>query len=468
MVQKCFLKSFNTIFGAEKKFRMKIRYLLLFLLIIVMGACEYDSSSIQYDLGNDFVTDPTNVFMVDTLSLHTYTTASDSFITSRNTRFLAGRFINEYNVETYCESYFRFNSITLPSFHETRQYDSICMVLYLDGYNFGDTTQKADFEIYRLTEEIDVDPETYYIYNTTQFDCENEPIGTFTINLAEAKGDSFYVRLPDSLGLELFNLADEESETLTDDEKFLEYFKGVVIKPAATNSSLIVGWQASPDSTNSPAMRIFYHDITVNDDLSFGFSLESDVSYTNYYGFSYIKNTFTGSAFDGIEDGESKVSSNVTNNISLLQGGSLMHTRIDIPTIDHLHQFGRGAIIKAELLFEPMDGTFDEESDLPPTLSMNLVDSKNRFYDYLYAVGSSDPETGTLVYDDEFPTKSYYSYDITNYVKTEYEDEADTEYSLQLRVPVSSGLPNVDQLIIGNAKNTKNKMKLKIYFTSFN
>lgn len=467
MVQKCFLKPFNAIFGAEKNLRMKIRYLFAFLFIIVMSACEFDAGSIQYDMGNDFINDPTNVFMIDTLAVNTYTTATDSFVTSRNSRFLAGRHINQYNIETYCESYFRFDPISIPTLHATRQYDSICMVLYLDGYNVGDTTQKANFEIYRLTEEIDVDDETYYIYNTTQFACDESPIAQFTIDF-DAEHDSVCVRLPDVLGEELFSLADESSETLTDDEKFKEYFKGMVIKPAAENTSLIVRFKAVPDSATAPSMQIYYHDNTVNDNLHFGFYLESDLSYANYKASTYIKNDYEGSDFEGIVAGETKLSSKLTNNISFLQGGSLVQTRIEIPGIKGLHEYGRGSIIKAELIFEPIYGTYNEFVDLPSILSMNLVDDKNRFYDYLYTIGSTDPAYGYLSYNSDFPRQSYFSYDITNYVKTEYEDEGNNLYSLQLRVPVTSKFPNVDQLFIGNRYNTENKIKLRVYFSNFN
>lgn len=446
---------------------MKIQYLVAFLFLIVISACEYDSDTIQYDLGNDFINDPTNVFMIDTLSVNTYTTASDSFATSRNNRLLTGRFVNQFNVETYCESYFRFDPISLPSFHESKQFDSICMLLYLDGYYLGDTTKQAKFKIYRLTQEIDVDDESYYIFNTTQFACEETALGEFTVDF-ETEHDSFFVRLPDVLGEELFALADEESETLTDDEKFKEFFKGVVIKPADENSSLVFGFEAVPDSATSPSMRIFYHDNTINDDLYFDFSIESDYSYANYKASTFIKNSYTGSVFEGVEPGESKLSGRLTNNMSMLQGGSLAHTRIEIPGIKNLHQFGRGAIIKAELIFEPVHGTFDEKVDLPSTLNINLVDEENEFFDYLYVIGSTDAAYGYLNFNDDFPRQSYYSYDITNYVKTEFEDEANTIYSLQLRVPVISKYPNVDQLFIGNNLNTENKIKLRVYFTNFN
>lgn len=432
-----------------------------------MSACEYDSGYIQYDLGNDFITDPTNVFMIDTMSVNTYTTASDSFVTSRNKRLLVGRYINQYNVETDCEAYFRFDAIAIPSFHETKQYDSICMLLYLDGYKFGDTTKTANFEIHRLTQDIDVDEDNNYIYNTTRFACEDSALAKFTVNF-EDNHDSVLVRLPDVLGEQLFALADEESEILTDGDKFKEFFKGVVIKPATDNSSLIFGFDAVPDSTTSPSMRIFYHDNTQNDDLHFDFSIESDLIYENYKASNYIKNNFTDSDFNGVEPGEAKLSSRLTNNISMLQGGALAHTRIEIPGIKNLHEFGRGAIIKAELIFEPVYGTFNEKADLPSGLLINLVDSKNEYYDNLYLIGSTDPAYGYLSYNSDFPRESYYSYDITNYVKTEYEDEGNNKYSLQLRVPVKSKYPNVDQLFIGNALNTENKMKLRVYLTNFN
>ena len=150
----------------------------------------------------------------------------------------------------------------------------------------------------------------------------------------------------------------------------------------------------------------------------------------------------------------------------------MLRTRIEIPTIDNLYAFGVGSIVKAELEFSPVRASFDQESDLPSQLEMTIVDSKNREYNPLYIAGTTDPAYGSLSFNKEFRTQTKYVYDITNFVKTEYEDKADPVYSLLMSIHYDtqhpfSAYPNLDQLVIGNRKNVENKMKLKVYLTNY-
>ncbi|MBN2262862.1 MAG: hypothetical protein JW735_08115, partial [Prolixibacteraceae bacterium] len=117
---------------------------------------------------------------------------------------------------------------------------------------------------------------------------------------------------------------------------------------------------------------------------------------------------------------------------------------------------------------EPLGDTFVSKNRLPSSLQINLIDGKYRFYNPLYITGTTDVAFGTLVYDNVFKEKTHYVYDVTNYVKTEFEDFGDPLYTMLLLIPNSSNQINIDQLIIGDNKHDSNRMKLKIYLTNFN
>ncbi|MDA3930532.1 MAG: hypothetical protein PF541_16410 [Prolixibacteraceae bacterium] len=453
---------------------MKIKLLVVFLLALIFASCEFDDSDLRYNMGNDFISDPTNVFMIDTLSIYTYTTAIDSFATSRTNRFLSGRVESEYGVKTYCESYFTFEASDYASFHSTAQYDSVCMILNLDGYNYGDTTMAGEFEIYKLTESITVDESNYYIYNTTQFEAETTPFATFSVDYSTDEKE-IQIKLADNFGEELYNMVYDESELLFDVDLFEEYFKGIVIRPAESNQSFIAGFEATPDSSSAPRIRVYYHDITTTDDLYLDFPIEkfesisasSTSEFLNYRAFNYIFNDYSESVLSEVETGEAKLASTATDNVSFIQAGSMLRTRIEIPTIDHLVDFGIGSIIKAELYMEPVKGTYTEEEDLPSVLQMSLVDDRNRYYDMLYSTGTEENAYGVLNFNKEFQSKTNFTYDITNYVKTEYESIADPLYSLMMVMPFNSKYPDLRPLVIGNSMNTDHKMKLKVYLTNY-
>ncbi|MFA9391560.1 MAG: hypothetical protein ACERKD_17250 [Prolixibacteraceae bacterium] len=454
---------------------MKLKQIIFaFLLSILFFSCQFEESDIAYNLGNDFINDPTTVIMIDTMTVNTFTTTVDSFTTSRSSRFLVGSTTNSYGITTYCESYLCFELNDAGVFHETARFDSICLLLNRDGYNSGDTSSVGEFEVYTLTEEIEADETSGYLYNTSYFASEDTPAAKFNIDYS-SKERLISVRLDDAFGENLFQLTKDESELMTDKELFQAYFKGMVIKPVDGMANFVAGLNGRVDSMDAPRIRIYYSDITVTDDLSFDFPLEKYDTYdassnsttVNFRSFNHIENHFEGTILQEIESGEAKLSSKLTNNVSFIQFGSFLQTRIEIPGIDNLYSLGIGSIIKAELHIEPIEESFSEKADLPSSLIMSLVDAKNRYYRGLYVAGTTDNAYGYLNYDKEFKGETSFSYDITNYVKTEYEDKGDPIYSLMLTAPYDPDYPTVDQLIIGNGQNVKNKMKLKVYLSNY-
>jgi hypothetical protein len=448
---------------------MKIKHFFAILLIVFLGSCEFEPEDYQYNVGNDFIYDPVNVLMIDTLTIETHTSTIDTFITSGAKRFLTGNYENPIGIKTNCEAYFRFEPVGVVGFHETSQFDSLMMIIHLDGYKYGDTTSVGEFGIFRLTEQIELGEEQRGIYNNAKFASEETPLATFSIDFNN-EVDSIIVRLPDSLGEELYNLTLDQSDTIIEKDFFFEYFKGVTIKPINDNAPFVFGISAFPDSIIAPRLRVYYHDMTIMHQPYFDFPLENYEVYeemANLYAFSHITNDYTGTSFENIEPGEFRLSSGETENATLVQGSTMLRTIIEIPYIKNLYEFGRGSIIKAQLLFEPLYGTYDNQYDLPDRLQMNIIDSKNRHRDNLYAAGTEEIVGSQLYYDWIFGAETYYSIDVTDYLKKEYEEIADPEYSLLLFIPYDSEFPTIDQMIIGNHYRKDNKMRLKVYLTNY-
>ncbi len=475
-----------------------VRFLLpLFILATFLSSCEFTSNDIEYNMGDHFIDDPANVFLVDTMTVKTYSVVVDSFYTSQAERLLTGRYINKYGVETLCESYLRFDPTANPNLsdNESAVYDSACFVIYTDGYKFGDTSNVAGFDVYRVTEQIEYNEDYGYLYNTSQFETEEQPIVSFTVDF-NYDVDSILVRLPDSFGKELYDMVYNESEILdsyyTEDgfnEFKDEFLKGFKIAPKTDNETLIFGLQAYPDSARAPRIDLYYHDNKISDDLAISFKMESvnTSGVFNTHAFTHIENKYAGSIFEsekpgevleGVEDKkESKYPSHKSNDLTISQAGYflssryqpeyLMSSRIEIPYVDNLYGYGKGAIVKAELIIDPVDDSFEDKHDLPSSLRMFIVDENNEYFNVLYKAGSQDEALGELHYDKEFKSKTHYSFDITNFIKTEYEDFGNTQYSLLLLTQYENNNPDVDQLIIGSPENEDNPMELKVYLTNF-
>jgi hypothetical protein len=462
---------------------MSMRIIISFLLyLIVLSSCEFEDRDQIYDLGNDFIIDPTRVIMVDTLTVNTFNTKIDTFHTSRVNRFLVGMTKNQYGVETYCESYFRIAPDQLAEIEETSRFDSIQLILYLDGYHTGDTTQIGEFEVYRLAEDIKVDPLTELLYNNQQFDIEDVPLGRFTLNLnrvitdIDKPIDSVTVSLNPDLGQALFDMLVYDADSVLENETFDTFFKGLCIKPVNGKSSFVFGINAKTDTLASPRLRLYYSDKRYLYDTFVDFPIEHEyrnfkgvlsTTNPNYNAFVHITNNYNGSWLEDLSSSEDKLSGNITNNVTFIQAG-LLRTRIEIPFIDDFYYLGTGTIVSAELFMEPDDNNSLRKADLPSQLAMTLVDHKNRYFSPLYVVGSTQKSAvGILNYNDEFRIKTYYSYDITSFVKDEYDSNAIPRYAMMLQLPYDYKYPNVNQLVIGNQANETNKMNLKVYITNY-
>jgi hypothetical protein len=449
---------------------IKLKFLVVFIFSLLIYSCQYtDDGDFQYDVGNDFVKDPVKLVMIDTLVVNTYTTVSDTVATSQIDRFMVGRSENKFGIVTTCESYFRFDPAEV-ALHASSVYESASLILNLDGYSFGDSTKICKMEVYQLTEEITVNDETGDIYNNRQFAHESTPLITFSVDLTDKKLDSLVVKLPDAFGKELFDSVYNSAEFLSDADLFKAKYKGFVIKPADDNISSVVGFIANPDSVSSPRIKIRYRDNSIDDDLSFNIEIEKYSNGTkniNYYASNYFKNDYSKLISDTIPSTEEKLSSSKTDNVTFLQGGLNLRTRIEIPTIDNLHYLGIGSVIKAELIFEPVKGTYSNRSDLPSSLEMYLCDKKNENYGQMSLVGSSDLAYGVLHYNNEFKNDTYYSFDVTKYVVDEYLSTNDPMFSLLMTLPQKDISSNVNQLIIGDQNHQQNKMKLRVYVATY-
>jgi hypothetical protein len=470
--------------------RFKFSILLLFLALV---GCEYDSFS-RYDMGDSFVNDPTQAIMIDTFTVETYTIGTDSVATSYLNRLMAGLCQDNYGVKTYCESYFRLVPSSIPEINDYATYDSAAIVLHFDGYYEGDTTKVAQFAIYQVLDSITPREDETYIYSNRKFQTESEPFATFTVDFStfNDKKDSIVAIIPKDKAYIFYRMAYDESDTLDSSDDFLDVFKGFAIKPYGTTPAFVAGFAAYAYSASAPYMAVYYHDRSVSDHLQLRFKLESTVggstssSTKNIYASTYISNDYSESIFKDFKTEENRLPSISTNNVSMIQAGADVSTCIVIPNIDKLKDLGMGEVLKAQLYFEPIDGSYDDYNyELPASLEMFLINEDNDVEGKLPLMDSEERAYAKLYYDEMYNSKVYYKFDISRFVKDEYDSESVSFYALALSFPTASVsysvttdygntysykqtnlvTNSVDRLFIGNAHNKEHKMELRIYMS---
>lgn len=452
-------------------------FLILLFLLTMLSACEF--SNYRYSMGNGFVDDPAQVIMIDTLTIRSYTVVDDSVATSYTTRLLAGNLVDPMGIGTYAEGYFMIDQpVTKPlSFHESAKYDSTQFVFYYDGYSIGDTTKTMTLGVFQLTEDITPDANTGYIYGHQQFACKSEPIAKFDVSELEY-GDSIVVRVDDLYGKFLYDLVRDESpllSTIIDDyEEFLDSIKGFVIKPIGDDPAFIAGFNCFPDSLAAPHIKVYYSDDTENDENFIKYpmrlynnTLKTEEETKNKYVFNHFATTFI-PGLSEMKSDTARIPSSATNEITFLQGGINMKTVLTIPYFHNLKTLGIGAVVGANLIFYP--ATSDNMSGfykLPEQLEMELVDPENDVLGVLPAIDGSSKIYSTLYYSKEFQEDTYYTFDISRFIKDEYNSEDERfDYGLALRLYSGDISNSVDRLAINSPKSGLG-MKLKVYLTIY-
>ena len=227
-------------------------------------------------------------------------------------------------------------------------------------------TQIAKFGLFRVIESMEpADDEKREYYAHDQYVSEDKPWAVFEVDLTKTvnpkidlpekieKHRVVEARLKDDIGLELYNLVAEDSDVLESEVTFTDKYSGFVIKPLDEAANLLVGFISSADSSITPEIQVYYHDNTLNKNLSMEYSYRyttlSNATNNSIYTFNHIETDFSASPFKEIQSGESILNSPQSNSTTYIYSGANVQTRFDLRDIDYLFTDKATAVIKCNL-----------------------------------------------------------------------------------------------------------------------
>ena len=430
--------------------------------IVFFASCSSEETKI-YEVGSDFIENDIQVKIIDTFSIKTGTFKLDSLITSSTNRILVGNVVDDNLGRLTAKSYFQLTTSTF-SIDSDAVYDSIGMILNYDTYYYGDTTKIQTYKLHRIMKTVaPEDGDTFY--NTSQLEYDSAPLGelTFTPKPNRSK-DSLYIPISNELGEDIFKKIVENDINNSDD--FLQYFKGLTIVPDITSDSHILGFNAltTEDTDNNSSMRLYY---TVNDDDSEDNSYYVDFVISNVAKqFNAIHADLSNAIIDEFEDGEEIKLSENTNNLIFSQAGTGITARIEIPSIKRLSEISEtGAVLGAELTFNPLKGSYSQENPLEESLLVYIVDYKNRIIKQLTDMDGNTVDAILNQNSDEFDANTFYSINLSGYVDEILESEYHLNYALMIQFTDYS--KTVNNLVIEDDKNTNNEVKLTVKYLNY-
>ena len=432
------------------------------LSFVFLIACATDETA-TYEVGGDFIDNSIQIRVIDTFSIKAGTFKLDSLPTSSTNRILLGS-INDNNLgHLTAQSYLQLVTSTF-SIDTDAVYDSIGMILNYDNYYYGDTTKVQTYKLHRIIETVEPEEGTVF-YNTSSLDYDTDILGQVSfIAKPNRETDSVYVKMDDVLGKEIFDKIVDNDINNTDD--FLQYFRGLAIIPDTTIDSHVLGFnaQTTQGSVGNSSMRLYY---TIND---------ADNEDNSYYvdfvisgaekQFNQILTDVSATVLQDFEDEEEIKLSETTEDLIFTQAGTGVSARIEMPSIKRLAELYENATtLSAELTFTPLAGTYDENDLLPETLSVYIVDNKNRIIQQLVDINGTTSSAFLNQESSEFNENTYYTVDLSGFVEQILFSEQDLNYALMIQYDDYSN--KVNNLVIENDASTNNEIKLSVKYLNY-
>ncbi len=423
-------------------------------------------------IGFDNLDDGMKVNVVDTLAIEASTFLLDPLPTTGQHVLLVGSINDQDLGKIASRSYFRLSNeqLSLSSLPEGISYDSLSFSLFYNGYSYGDTTQAITLSLHRVSETIEpyefpiaLEDDEYPVFasgGTTlladrHFDYAARPLGSIRfIPHPNTAGDSVTIRLDDTFGRTLFDMATNNDTRLTVQEEFVDFLKGLALVPA-DETGAVIGFR------DSVLLNIHYsyesqsHGMKENGKITFPIGADA-------YQFNRIATDRTGTPLAELSYQHDNIPSSLTGNRTFIQGASGIVTRLTFPTSKLFLNDGLIAISKAQLIIET-----DQSSDhlfIPP--SALILMTANRY----------GTPTSVLQYNGQTQAAYYqspggaggaengrYVFDMTDYVSTLRLTSSDQTESLLLSLPLDGLMATVNRLNIA-ATAEKPAIKLHIMY----
>ncbi len=444
---------------------------LLFVISGVWFSCSSDVGNFQ--LGEDLVETKSSIVISDTFTVKLSTILLDSIPTSDADQILAGRYETSITGPLEMCAYFNFDrSETVSSLDEKEVFDSLTIRLGYSGYYLGDTTRLQKFSLYHLTRQMELleDPSYQkYLYNTSSFEHEAEPLGEISFIPFPTGKDSIEFRLPDEFGLELMNLVYDNASEMNDDVAFNDYLKGFVLK-SAEDSKAIIGFTGD---TAGIKLNLYTHLVELEKvEKRYVYHLAAEKTH-----FNQAIADRSATPFSVLHDQREELPSISSGNRTYIQGSSAMVTRIDFPTLNNIFLFEDRVMIKAELILFPA-----LENDLkfiPKALQFYASDRINRMGENLTITSSSrtisveaylrkEGSEGNIKEVPRDLSEALYIADISQHLLTQLAGNYyDPDHGLIVSVPFADLQRNADLLILNGERTPLYKPKLKLYFLKY-
>lgn len=418
------------------------------------------------EIGDNWVHPSTRVVVIDTCTVNVSSVLLDSIPTSGGDYIFAGRYRSDNWGETRASTYITFKKTTDYSYNPDLKIravlDSMMLILRPDSMLLGDTTKLMKLNIHRIREEVELNDEGY-LYGHSSFTYDAEPFHVESYYPKPRRGRELEIRLPDEMGNEFLQKLVNNDDDMETDYDFRKYFRGIVLT-GDDSSEALLAFKANTDSMCR--MVIYYH--TIEQDR---YEREATFFPDRSLLFTQVESDRTGTPLDGITYVDNEISSFNSNNLAFVEGLTGIYTKIEFPYLNRIQELGNhGTVVSATLRVYPLHGSHERQnySEVPQKLQMYVSNEKHVTTGSI--TDSNDQmQTGSLQFEEQLPDETYYTYDVTDFIKGQVGKIGVNKLHLQM-IGENYGY-TLRNLVIGNqsigGKNIDKNIQLYIKYAIY-
>ncbi|MEO5562883.1 MAG: DUF4270 family protein [Chitinophagaceae bacterium] len=438
--------------------RIKFIIALLGLIVLLSGpGCTRNTIEFGTVPENGY----THLVYIDSVGIKMSTVVTDSFATGGASSFLLGKYKDPYLGVIKAKPFFQLNKpADITDIPVGAIYDSLTLIIKLNDYYYGDTTNVQTIYVNELAQTI-VTGYDDKLYNNSNVPVKPAALGTKTIRIRPVTDDSIIIRLDDSKGMELFTKLQQQSTDVTVSANFLNYFKGISLSTNERDTAAVIGVQAS----TGIVMRVNYHTNTPFNETHF----IDFPSISNSLAFNQILADRSGTGLvAGI--GVTELPSSATGSNSFSQPGTGLDLKIIFPSLKGiLLTSDYVKLLKAELILRPAEFSFDRNKyKLPERLLLAYTNATNLNNGLLSDSTGRGTLYATPVIDDIYGQNTYYRFNVTAYINQLLLSPGTEKYGLYVTPEFSTTQPHVNRFVMGGTGHSAYTTQLRLSFLTVN
>ena len=433
------------------------RFLLLCLLSASLCGCVDENSH----LGHTLVESSFYNVHVDTCTVDISTVLEDSIVTRGDSICQIGHYRDDTWGMVTAAYYAEYSTASFtPNENYSYTLDSLVLVMRHSGHYWGDTLTRPLVHIYRLEKPIELTDDED-LYNRTVLATEATPLCSFTYRPRPGETKVLEIRLPDEWGQQLLDDLVNQEEYLEEQENFKREFPGLAFVPDETGQC-ISGFLVNDSSM---CLTLHYHEIsTQRTEQELTFSVHTECAYTG------IRHDQTGTPLAEVRSGiENYVHSTSLGHLAYMQGLTGYYNQLEFPYLNDLQDAGQIVSIESATLYlYPLKGSYNRINQLPDDIRLYITDENNVLEDYVYGSDGVTVQTGNLTVDEAFGQDTYYSFDLTEFVRNNFGTWGIKRQKLLMNMNSSDAATTFDQVIFTNDPNAERQCRLDVRFKIYN